>query len=94
MHMYACVYIMCVCVCVCVVVLCVSNSFATPWTVSHQAPLSMGFSRQEYWSGSPLSSPGYLLKFQNHNVQKEYLFSVNIHSATSIPYVTDTVLQG
>ena len=49
--MYACVYIMCVCVCVCVcvVVLCVSNSFATPWTASHQAPLSMGFSRQEYW---------------------------------------------
>ena len=25
--------------------------FATPWTVAHQAPLSMGFSRQEYWSG-------------------------------------------
>ena len=31
------------------------NSFATPWTVARQAPLSMGFSRQEYWSG--LSSP-------------------------------------
>ena len=27
--------------------------FATPWTVAHQAPLSMGFSRQEYWSGLP-----------------------------------------
>ena len=27
--------------------------FATPWTVAHQAPLSMGFSRQEYWSGVP-----------------------------------------
>ena len=27
------------------------DSFAAPWTVSHQAPLSMGFSRQEYWSG-------------------------------------------
>ena len=25
--------------------------FATPWTIAHQAPLSMGFSRQEYWSG-------------------------------------------
>ena len=34
--------------------------FATPWTVAHQAPLSMGFSRQEYWSGLPFSSPGYL----------------------------------
>ena len=30
---------------------------ATPWTTAHQAPLSMGFSRQEYWSGVPLSSP-------------------------------------
>ena len=31
--------------------------FATPWTAAHQAPLSMGFSRQEYWSGVPLPSP-------------------------------------
>ena len=34
--------------------------FATPWTVAHQAPLSMGFSRQEYWSGLPFFSPGEL----------------------------------
>ena len=34
--------------------------FVTPWTVAHQAPLSMGFSRQEYWSGLPFSSPGDL----------------------------------
>ena len=33
---------------------------ATPWTVAHQAPLSMGFSRQEYWSGLPFPSPGDL----------------------------------
>ena len=32
----------------------------TPWTVSHQAPLSMGFSRQEYWSGLPGPPPGDL----------------------------------
>ena len=31
--------------------------FATPWTVAHQAPLSMELSRQEYWSGLPLPSP-------------------------------------
>ena len=31
-----------------------------PWTVAHQAPLSMGFSRQESWSGVPLPSPGNL----------------------------------
>ena len=32
-------------------------NFATPWTAAHQAPLSMGFSRQEYWSGLPFPSP-------------------------------------
>ena len=31
--------------------------FVTPWTAAYQAPLSMGFSRQEYWSGVPLPSP-------------------------------------
>ena len=34
--------------------------FATPWTVAHQAPPSMGFSRQEYWRGLPFPSPGDL----------------------------------
>ena len=34
--------------------------FVTPWTVAHQAPLSVGFSRQEYWSGLPFPSPGNL----------------------------------
>ena len=32
----------------------------TPWTVAHQAPLSMGFSRQEYWSRLPFTTPGDL----------------------------------
>ena len=32
----------------------------TPWTVTHQAPLSMGFSRREYWSGLPFPTPGDL----------------------------------
>ena len=35
----------------------VLNSFATPWTVAHQAPLSMGYSRQAFWSGLPLPPP-------------------------------------
>ena len=39
----------------------VSDSFVTPWTVARQAPLSMGFSRQEYWSGLPFPPPGDLL---------------------------------
>ena len=34
--------------------------FATPWTIAHQAPLSVGFSRQEYWSRLPFSPPGDL----------------------------------
>ena len=39
---------------------------ATPWTAAHQAPLSMGFSRQEYWSGVPLPSPSaYIKLFKN-----------------------------
>ena len=35
----------------------VSWLFGTPWTIAHQAPLSIGFSRQEYWSGLPCPSP-------------------------------------
>ena len=34
--------------------------FCNPWSMARQAPLSMGFSRQEYWSGLPLASPGSL----------------------------------
>ena len=34
--------------------------FATPWTVAHQAPLSMGFPREEHWNGLPFPSPGDL----------------------------------
>ena len=37
---------------------------ATPWTAAFQAPPSMGFSRQEYWSGVPLSSLGYSVTYQ------------------------------
>ena len=34
--------------------------FMTPWAIVHQAPLSMGFSKQEYWSGLPCPPPGDL----------------------------------
>ena len=40
----------------------VASDSATPWTVAGQAPLSMGFSRQEYWNGLPFPSPGDLPK--------------------------------
>ena len=38
----------------------VSKSLVTPWTIVYQAPLSMEFPRQEYWSGLPFPSPGDL----------------------------------
>ena len=41
---------------------------ATPWTAAYQAPPSMGFSRQDYWSGVPLTSlVGYLLITNRHD---------------------------
>ena len=55
----------CVCVCLCGTHICMCpfshvQLSVTPWTVTHQAPLSMGFSRQEYWSELPFPSPGDL----------------------------------
>ena len=55
----------CVCVCVCARAHALSHFscvplFVTLWTIVCQAPLSMGFSRQEYWSGSPCPPPGDL----------------------------------
>ena len=47
---YCCISVLCVCLCVCVRVLSHVQLFATPWSAAHQAPPSMGFSRQEYWS--------------------------------------------
>ena len=47
-----------VCVHVCVHAHLVVFDSATPWTVAYQAPLSMGFPRQEYWSGLPFPFPG------------------------------------
>ena len=54
-----------VCLCVCLFVCVLSHfshvwPFVTPWTVAHQTPLSMEFSRQEYWTGLPCPPPGYL----------------------------------
>ena len=66
---------MCVCVCLCVCACACTHThthactlsgfsrvqlFAALWTAAHQAPLSMGFSRQENWSGLPRPSPGDL----------------------------------
>ena len=56
-----------------------SRLLATPWTTAFQAPLSMGFSRQEYWSGVPLPSPCFM-----------YLESVTYNSIVII--VNHTIL--
>ena len=46
--------------------------FSTPWTAAYQAPLPMGFSRQDYWSGVPLPSPGFDTEACNLSHQVEY----------------------
>ena len=57
----------------------VSSLFATPWTVAHQAPLSMGVSRQEYWSGLPFPSPSHshtlIMNFQAYLI-KSWIFLI------------------
>ena len=63
---------------------------ATPWTVAHQGPPSMGFSRQECWSGVPLPSPntGYLsTKIINTINTPTLIFNVNLLMGT----ITDTI---
>ena len=59
--------------------------FATPWTAAHQAPPSMGFSRQEYWSGVPLPSP---LLHTNTNFLKKATFIPSRLSEKSHTYRT------
>jgi len=47
---------------------------ATPWTAAYQAPPSMGFSRQEYWSGVPLPSPSIYLPIYNPVNLSDFFF--------------------
>ena len=65
--------------------------FATPWTVAYQAPPSMGFSRQEYWSGLPFPSPRDLpdpgIEPRSPAFQADALKG-KIHSNTSLPQET------
>ena len=48
--------------------------FATPWTVAHQAPPSMGFSRQEYWSGLPFPSPSWQTDGKKMETVADFIF--------------------
>ena len=60
---------------------------ATPWTAAHQAPWSMGFSRQEYWSGVPLPSPRGCYTFKTkwgHSWTKQLLKILTSHDPSLI----------
>ena len=52
-----------------------SLTFVTPWTAAYQAPPSIGFSRQEYWSGVPLPSPEEISSV-SHSVVFLYFFAL------------------
>ena len=56
-----------------------SDSFVTPWTVARQTPLSMGFSRQECWSGWPFPMPGNL---PNPGIERLLLSRILYHWAS------------
>ena len=61
----------------------------TSWTVAHQAPLSMGFSRQEYWSGLPFPSPGDL---PNPGIELKSLLYVCISLACMLSHFSCVLL--
>ena len=71
-----------------------SKFFATHWTVVHQAPLSMGFFRQEYWSGLPFPPPGDLpgprMQPESDVIITEIKCTINViplnHPETITPY--------
>ena len=61
---------------------------ATPWTAAHQAPPSMGFSRQEYWSGVPLPSPrSYEVLRKSHWLHGSFFFFYLILKEWQIFYI-------
>ena len=60
---------------------------ATPWTAAYQAPPSMEFSRQEYWSGLPLPSPGFIIyTFNYQSLPSSNIISLQIHHKYIIFY--------
>ena len=67
--------------------------FAIPWTVTLQAPLSMGFSRQEYWSGVPFPLPGDLpdtgIEPRSPALQMDSLPSEPSATAREVPNLRD-----
>ena len=62
--------------------------FSTPWTAAYQAPPSMGFSRQEYWSGLPLPSP--MTNLDSISKRRDFTLVTKVHLVKAIvfPVVT------
>ena len=78
---------------------------ATPWTVAHQAPPSMRFSWQEYWSGLPLPSPSeikkaqkkkrhYLKSFSSLNIYSIYVYKKSAQTQTQVVDVAQDTVSG
>ena len=65
---------------------------ATPWTAAYQAPPSMGFSRQEYWSGVPLPSPKLMVNRGEMLSGIDQEFEINIYTLLYIREVTNNLL--
>ena len=62
----------------------------TPWTAAHQAPPSVGFSRQQYWSGVPSPSPTNRYKTANQNHKEIHFTSIKVTSFTLFCGASDT----
>ena len=56
---------------------------AIPWTAAHKAPPSVGFSKQEYWSGVPLPSPFFCYIFNNPSIPLIYIFFSSVTQSSS-----------
>ena len=67
--------------------------FATPWTVAHQAPPSMGFSRQEYWSGLPFPSPSIPKKGMSKKCANNHTIALISHASKVMLKILQTRLQ-
>ena len=61
---------------------------ATPWTAAYQAPPSMGFSRQKYWSGVPLPSPN------EHHINVSYYTHLDVYNTTCDDHILSLLLPG
>ena len=70
----------------------VSSSFVTPWTIARQSPLSLGFSRQEYWSGLPFASPGDLPDPRIEPMSADSLPLSHLGSLELLVTITTTIL--